>query len=81
MMDDLAELRRNVPEDEVFDFGKHVLPHLVGRMRGWPIQDYLLDIGTMDKYAQAQRDIHRLEFPRSEPSVAGDAGRGFSGLR
>lgn len=36
------------------DFGKDVLPLLVGKMYGYKIQEYLLDIGTMDNYKKAQ---------------------------
>lgn len=39
-----------IPADIAF----HVLPRLVGRMRGYPIKDYLLDIGTMPNYQNAQ---------------------------
>ena len=40
----------HIPADLAF----HVLPHLVGEMRGYPIEDYLLDIGTMSNYQKAQ---------------------------
>jgi mannose-1-phosphate guanylyltransferase len=39
-----------IPSDLAF----HVLPRLVGEMRGYPIEDYLLDIGTMSNYQKAQ---------------------------
>jgi mannose-1-phosphate guanylyltransferase len=40
----------DIPADLAF----HVLPRLVGKMRGYPIADYLLDIGTMSNYQKAQ---------------------------
>jgi mannose-1-phosphate guanylyltransferase len=36
------------------DIGFHVLPRLLGKMRGYPIKDYLLDIGTLSNYQKAQ---------------------------
>jgi mannose-1-phosphate guanylyltransferase len=51
------------------DFGFDILPRLVGRMQGIALQDYLLDIGTHDRYAQAQRDVGRLGFYAPEPAA------------
>jgi len=39
-----------IPADLAF----HVLPRLLGKMRGYPIEDYLLDVGTMSNYEKAQ---------------------------
>ncbi len=39
-----------VPADLAF----HVLPRLLGQMRGCLIEDYVLDIGTLSNYQQAQ---------------------------
>jgi mannose-1-phosphate guanylyltransferase len=39
-----------IPADLAF----HVLPRLLGKMLGYPIQDYLLDIGTLPNYQMAQ---------------------------
>ena len=39
--------------DGVVDFGHHVLPHLVGRMFGHVIEDFLMDIGTPDALERA----------------------------
>jgi mannose-1-phosphate guanylyltransferase len=36
------------------DIGFHVLPGLRGEMMAYPVDDYLLDIGTMSNYAIAQ---------------------------
>jgi mannose-1-phosphate guanylyltransferase len=43
-----------VPERRPADIGFDLIPLLVGNMLGYPIQEYLLDIGTMDNYRQAQ---------------------------
>lgn len=49
-------------DDKVFlDFGKNILPKLVGKMYGWENSDYLLDIGTMDNYKKAQIEWKRLK--------------------
>jgi len=39
-----------IPADLAF----HVLPRLLGKMHGYPIEDYLLDIGTLPNYQEAQ---------------------------
>jgi mannose-1-phosphate guanylyltransferase len=41
---------RCVPADIAF----HVLPRMLGKMMAYPIEDYLLDIGTMPNYETAQ---------------------------
>jgi len=41
------------PSGSVLDFGHHVLPLLAGRMYGYPITEYLRDIGTIESYRQA----------------------------
>jgi mannose-1-phosphate guanylyltransferase len=45
-----------IPARTPADIGFDVLPHLVGEMFAFSITDYLLDIGTIEKYEQAQRD-------------------------
>ena len=49
-----------MPDEGFLDFGKDVLPKLVGRMYGWEIKDYLLDIGTMENYEKAQKDWSKI---------------------
>jgi mannose-1-phosphate guanylyltransferase len=44
-----------VPRRTPADIGFDVLPKLVGEMFAFPIADYVLDIGTIEKYEQAQR--------------------------
>ena len=48
------ELLNVIPETTPVDIGFHVLPQLAGRMLGYPIHDYLIDIGTMENYHKAQ---------------------------
>jgi mannose-1-phosphate guanylyltransferase len=48
----LDRLSKQTPADIGFD----VLPKLVGEMFAFPITDYVFDIGTMEKYEQAQRE-------------------------
>jgi mannose-1-phosphate guanylyltransferase len=43
-----------IPESGPADIGFHVLPKLTGQMLAFPIQDYLIDIGTLENYRQAQ---------------------------
>lgn len=44
------------PKKKYVDFGKDVLPILVGQMYGFEINDYLIDIGTMINYRKAKRE-------------------------
>jgi mannose-1-phosphate guanylyltransferase len=43
-----------IPPDIPSDLAFHVLPRLIGKMRGYPIEDYLVDIGTMSNYQKVQ---------------------------
>ena len=51
-----------IPQTDFSDFGKDVLPKLTGKMSGFALSDYLLDIGTPEKYARAQDDCKRYSF-------------------
>ncbi len=42
--------------DGFCDFGKDLLPKLIGEMYGWETKEYLIDIGTMDNYEKARRE-------------------------
>ena len=44
-----------IPSQRPSDLGFDVLPRLVGKMIGYPISEYLLDIGTKETYAMAQK--------------------------
>jgi NDP-sugar pyrophosphorylase family protein len=41
----------------VVDFGRDVLPRLAGRMRGFLIDGYLVDMGTAEGLAEAERVV------------------------
>jgi len=43
------------PAPSTLDLGFHVIPRLVGRMKAYLIEDILMDIGTADSYAKAQK--------------------------
>jgi mannose-1-phosphate guanylyltransferase len=45
----------SIPSRFPVDLGFDVLPRLVGRMRAYPIFDYLTDVGTMENYEAAQK--------------------------
>ena len=49
-------LLAHVPERVPADIGFDVLPQLVGEMFAFPIAEYVFDIGTLEKYEQAQRE-------------------------
>jgi NDP-sugar pyrophosphorylase family protein len=56
-----ACLLDQIPKGQFSDFGLDVLPRLLAAdvpLYGWPIPagTYLLDIGSLEKYAQAQRE-------------------------
>jgi len=52
------EIFNYFPKDTNSDFGKDILPKLVNKMYGFEIHDYLIDVGTPDKYQRAQ-----IEWP------------------
>ena len=50
------------PDQSFIDLGFDVLPRLVGKMHGYLIDEYLLDVGTYENYQRAQSDVQSLEF-------------------
>jgi mannose-1-phosphate guanylyltransferase len=59
------EFLRLIPERHPVDIGSHVLPLLIGRMAAYEINEYLIDIGTMENYRAAQlswpaKDVHAV---------------------
>ena len=46
-------------EFTAIDLGFHIFPRLVGRMYGYLIHEYLLDIGDFDSYGKAQKNWAR----------------------
>ena len=53
------------PDARQCDLGHDVLPRLAGRMYGKVIDEYLQDIGTLEKYFGALRDWRGLERSRA----------------
>lgn len=47
-------LLKVIPSKRPADIGFDVLPRLAGQMYAYPISEFLLDIGTMENYQQAQ---------------------------
>lgn len=45
-----------IPDKELVDFGRDVLPRLVGRMCGYVINEYFIDIGTYRNYKLANKE-------------------------
>jgi mannose-1-phosphate guanylyltransferase len=52
-----------IPDETPADFGRHVLPRLIGRMRGYRLTESLIDVGTPESYAAAQRTVAQLAWP------------------
>lgn len=50
------ELFNHIPEEEFMDFGFDVLPKLIGKMHGYVINEYFIDIGTIDNYKKANQE-------------------------
>jgi len=40
--------------DDVLDFGHHVFPRMTRRVSAYPIEEFLIDIGTPESYARCQ---------------------------
>ena len=57
------ELLDMIPDRTPVDIAFDVLPRLCGRMIGVPIEDYLIDIGTMENYKIAQETWPGLQQP------------------
>jgi mannose-1-phosphate guanylyltransferase len=43
-----------IPDGVPTDIGFHVFPRLMGQMLAFPIEDYLIDVGTLENYQLAQ---------------------------
>lgn len=52
-----------IPEEVPADIGYNVLPRLVGNMAAYRVHDYLIDIGTMENYNEAQQNWPGLKRP------------------
>jgi mannose-1-phosphate guanylyltransferase len=60
-----SKFLRQIPSTLPADIGFDVLPKLAGRMRAYLSHDYLMDIGTLERYEVAQRT-----WPGYAPGVA-----------
>lgn len=49
-----------IPHKDFIDFGFDVLPRIVGKMHGYKIEEYLIDIGNLDNYRRANREWNWL---------------------
>jgi mannose-1-phosphate guanylyltransferase len=56
------ELLEAIPEKPGADIAADVLPRLTGRMRGYRINEFLLDIGTPENYDLAQKTWPGLTY-------------------
>jgi mannose-1-phosphate guanylyltransferase len=63
------ELLDAIPDSIPADIGFHVLPRLVGRILAFPINDYLIDIGTLENYQVAQTTWTGLHEDRAVITV------------
>ncbi|MBI3978994.1 MAG: nucleotidyltransferase family protein [Chloroflexi bacterium] len=57
-----------IPPETFFDFGRDLFPMLVERgyrLAGWLHEGYLVDVGSVESYAQAEVDFQagRIRFP------------------
>lgn len=55
-----------LPARKVLDFGKDVLSQLTGKMYGWHMQNYLIDVGTIENYQKAQKEWNELQMHRKD---------------
>lgn len=62
-----------IPDGTPVDFGLDVLPGLIGEMHGVVVHGDIIDVGTPESYARAQREAGRLGL---EAMVAGRQGDG-----
>ena len=47
----------NVEENILLDISNHLLPKFINQMKGFIINDYLLDIGTVENYRKANKHV------------------------
>ena len=51
------QIRNYLPDRYPSDIGYDVLPQLIGKMKGYFIREYFIDIGTIENYEQARREF------------------------
>ena len=79
-----AELLRLIPSGAIYSMERQFFPDLLARgipFYGWVSAAYWIDIGTADKYRQANRDLlsHEIRLPvvpQGRPGAAGWMGDG-----
>ncbi len=54
-------LPAHLSADDTLDFGFDILPKFVGKMYGYVIKEFFLDIGTPETYQKAQQEWPRVE--------------------
>ena len=54
------EIKNYLPDPYPSDIGFRVLPQLVGMMKGYLIEEYFIDIGTVENYTQARREFPNI---------------------
>ncbi len=59
------ELLDAIPQKRSADIAFDVLPRLLGRMRGYEIPEFVLDIGTPENYDLAQKSWPGIEYAHS----------------
>lgn len=52
-----GKLKDFFPDKDIFDLGYDILPRLAGYASGYILNDYLMDIGTLDKLQKAEKYI------------------------
>ncbi len=69
------EVIDHIPPNTFYDFGQDLFPLLLARgvpVYGYPIEDYLIDIGTLEKYERAQREWSQgARYNRSAEDASG----------
>ncbi len=56
------EIFNYIPGEEVYDFGKNLFPRLAAEgapFYGYVTQDYWCDVGNLEAYSQAQKDVEQ----------------------
>ena len=43
-------------DEQSFDIGKEILPKLINQMKGYAVEEYLLDIGSLENLEKARRE-------------------------
>ncbi len=66
------EIRYYLPDYYPADFGYDVLPGLIGKMKGYLINEYFIDIGTVENYQKARREFPNIFNKNSKIKINTD---------